>query len=393
MEETDLAGVNKLRTLIYPHYPEAHYTGWHESVWGWLGTHPAADQLHRWVVAAGDEIVGHLAATPQYYRVNGKRVLAHTPADYQVMPQYGFQALSIMRKFFRTVENCVACDMVPTVIAVETRLGAVEAGKMQYAAKLLDVSRLPSPTLDDARRLFSRNGGGPQGHYRGFEGPGAGAAEVMEDETAPPPVRPRAPIPAPVKGLLNRGLALVDEALGSGMGDRIKVSRLSGGFDSSFDGLFENVAAVMPCIPEKDAAFLNWRYGPGSPQYPVTVLVAREGTRLLGYAVLRVTREGEDGYILDLLARPGRQDASRALLREAIREFRKQKAHIIRYRFSGSPTSPRTADLWRLGFFPRNDRSNTLLVKLADGGLQETARDIDNWSYTVGDGEATFWVR
>ena len=237
MEEGDLAGVNKLRTLIYPHYPEAYYTGWHESVWNWLGTHPAADELHRWVVAAGDEIVGHLAATPQYYRVNGRRVLAHTPADYQVMPQYGFQALSIMRKFFRTVENCVACDMVPTVIAVETRLGAVEAGKMQYAAKLLDVSRLPSPTVDDLRGLVSRNGAGSQGHYRGFEEPGAGAA-VMEQEAAPPPKRPRAPIPTPVKGLLNRGLAVVDDALGTGMSGRVEVSLLSGAFDPSFDELF-----------------------------------------------------------------------------------------------------------------------------------------------------------
>lgn len=392
MEETDLAGVNKLRTLIYPHYPEAYYTDWHESVWNWLGAHPAADHLHRWVVAAGDEIVGHLAATPQHYRVNGQRVLAHTPADYQIMPNYGFQALSIMRRFFRTVENCVACDMVPTVIAVETRLGAVEAGKMQYAAKLLDVSRLPSPTLDDARRIFSRDGARSRGYYRGFEGPGASAA-VMEEETAPPPQRPRAPIPTPVKGLLNRGLAVVDEALGSGMGDRVRVSHLSGAFDPSFDGLFEDIAAIVSCIPEKDAAFLNWRYGPSSPQYPVTVLVAREGERLLGYAVLRVTREGEDGYILDLTARPGRHDAARMLLRETVREFRRQRAHIIRYRFSDSPTSPRSADLWRLGFFPRNDRSNTLLVKFEDGGLQETASDIANWSYGVGDGEATFWVR
>ena len=392
MQETDLAGVNKLRTLIYPHYPEAHYTDWHESVWNWLGTHPAADELHRWVVAAGDEIVGHLAATPQYYRVNGRRVLAHTPADYQVMPQYGFQALSIMRKFFRTVENCVACDMVPTVIAVETRLGAVEAGKMQYAAKLLDVSRLPSPTLDDARGLFSRNGAGSRGYYRGFEEPGASAA-IMEQETAPPPRRPRAPIPAPVKRLLNRGLEAVDEALGGGMGGNPKVSRLNGAFDPSFDALFEDIAAVLPCIPEKDAAFLNWRYGPSSPQYPVTVLVARDGAKLLGYAVLRVIREGEDGYLLDLTTRPGHHDAARALLRETIREFRQQRAHIIRYRFSDSPTSPRMADLWRLGFFPRNDRSNTLLVKFRDAGLHETARDINNWSYSVGDGEATFWVR
>ena len=390
MEAGDLAGVNKLRTLIYPHYPEAFYSEWHESVWSWLETHPAADDLHRWVVAAGDEIVGHLAATPQYYRVNNRRVLAHTPADYQVMPQYGFQALSIMRKFFRTVENCVACDMVPTVIAVETRLGAVEAGRMQYAAKLLDVSRLPSPTVDDLRGIFSRNGAGSRGHYRGFEESGAA---VAEDESAPPPVRPRAPIPAPVKGFLNRGLAVVDEVLGSGMGGDVKVSPLNGAFDASFDDLFEDIAAVVPCIPEKDASFLNWRYGPGSPQHPVTVLAARRGGRLLGYAVLRVTREGEDGYLLDLTVRPGHPEAARALLREATREFRRQGTHIIRYRFSDSPTSPRMADLWRLGFFPRNDRTNTLLVKLKDGGLHETARDIANWSYGVGDGEATFWVR
>ena len=79
-------------------------------------------------------MVGHLAATPQYYRINGQRVVAHTPADYQVLPQYGFQALLLMRTFFRSTQNCVAVDMLPSVIAVETRLGAEEAGHMQYVA-------------------------------------------------------------------------------------------------------------------------------------------------------------------------------------------------------------------------------------------------------------------
>ena len=100
MEASDLVGVNKLRTLIYPHYPEAHYADWHESVWNWLGTHPAADELRRWVVAAGDEIVGHLAATPQYYRVNGRRVLAHTPADYQVMASMASRPSPSCESFF-----------------------------------------------------------------------------------------------------------------------------------------------------------------------------------------------------------------------------------------------------------------------------------------------------
>ena len=36
-------------------------------------------------------------------------------------------------------------------------------------------------------------------------------------------------------------------------------------FDESFDELFERIAAVVPFVPEKDAAFLGWRYGSNSP--------------------------------------------------------------------------------------------------------------------------------
>jgi hypothetical protein len=49
--------------------------------------------------------------------------------------------------------------------------------------------------------------------------------------------------------------------------------------------------------------------------------------------------------------------------------------------------------LWRLGFFPRQGRRHTLLVKFADRGLHKAALDPTNWSYTTGDGEASFWVR
>src|SRR3712207_9549207 len=82
-------------------------------------------------------------SVPQFYRIGGERVVAHTPADYQVLPGNGFHALSLMRRFFRTVDNCVSCDQVPEAIAVETRLGAEETGKLHYAAKLLDLSKIP----------------------------------------------------------------------------------------------------------------------------------------------------------------------------------------------------------------------------------------------------------
>ena len=343
-EGGDLRGVDELRIPSYPGHDRARDFEFHHGVYRWLEGHPLGGELRRWVVADGDRIVGHLAAMPQYYRVGGQRVVAHTPADYMVLPRYGFQAISIMRRFFRSTENCVACDQLPEPITVEKRLGAEEVGKLRYAAKLLDLSQLP--------RLPSA-------------------------------------VPSQVPRLLNGGLGVVDGALGRAFGGGHAVEVLEG-FDESFDALFEETARGVPCVAEKDAAFLRWRYGPGSPSAPVTVLGVKEGSRLLGYAVLRVMK-GKDGALLDLTTLPGRHDVARSLLRGSIRFFRRMGTYIVRYRFVESSTSPRTQDLWRLGFFFREGRSNTLLVKFADPRLHDLARDPSNWSYSTGDGEASFW--
>src|ERR687894_503354 len=136
LENTDLQeDLTKLRILARPDDPSAYDTDWQSRVWRWLESHPLADRMHRWVVDAGGEIVGHLAALPQYYRIDGKRIVAHTPADYMVLPGYGFHAITLMRKFFRTCENCVACDQAQEAIKVERRLGAEEAGRWQSAVK------------------------------------------------------------------------------------------------------------------------------------------------------------------------------------------------------------------------------------------------------------------
>ncbi len=336
-------GVGKLRVTAYPNHPEVRDFDFYTSVYRWYEQHPLADQVHRWAAITPEgEVVGHLSAFPQYYRINGRRVAAHTPADYMVHPDYGFYALSLMRKFFRACENCVACDLVPAVVSVEERLGAEVAGQLRNAAKVLDVSRFPKP------------------------------------------------VPAPLHRPLNAGLRVADEALGRVFGGGPEVEEVEE-FDDAFDALFERVAAAVPCIPEKDAAFLRWRYGPGSPQHPVTVLGVKGGAGLLGYAVLKITR-GMDGYILDLTALPGRPDVSRALLRAAVRRFRRAGAQIVRYRYGESPASARPDEMWRLGFFHRRVRRNNLLVKLEDPGLQKTARRVSNWAYTLGDGEGSFWM-
>jgi hypothetical protein len=385
-------GVANLRIRAYPQFPETRDVEFYSSAYRWLKSHPLGNEMHRWVAMAdGGQVVGHLAAVPQYYRINGQRVVAHTPCDYMVDSRHGFQALSLMRTFFRATENCVACDMVPAVIAVESRLGAEVAGQLQYAAKLLNVSRLPVPPIPSpVRRLL--NLGEQTVTARGYGSRPGAEPHDAEEYVASPPMRPRAPIPTPVKGLLNGGLRMVDEALSSGFGSDLRVEVIEG-FDESFDELFEKIASKVPCVPEKDSAFLRWRYGPGSPQFPVTVLGVKEGETLLGYAVLMVISTGQDGNVLDLTTLPGRRDVARALLRESVRFFRWAGVQIIRYRFLESPTSPRSSDLRRLGFFYRKGRCHSLLVKFADRDLHEIAHDIADWSYTVGDGEASFWTR
>lgn len=386
-------GVSELRRVAFPNFVEARDVRFYEGLYRWYREHPLAEQMYRWIsVNEEGRVIGHLAAFPQYYRINGERVVAHTPGDYMVLEGYSFQAFSLMRNFFRNTDNCVACDMVPAVISVETRLGAEVAGQLQYAAKLLNVSRLPTPTVPGRLRRLLRL---PEnfGPARGYGGHSPSTVAEEPDEAEAPPVRPRAPLPAPVKNLLNQGLGALDGALGRGYGRGIEVEELDG-FDESFDELFEKVAAVVPCAPEKNSAFLNWRYGPDSPQHPVRVLGARSGQRLLGYAVLKTTSVGEDGFVLDLTTLPGHQEAGRALLRESVRYLRDEGVHIIRYRFLESPTSLHTADLWRIGFFYRGEnRRNSLLVKFVDGESHKLACDLGNWTYNVGDGEATFWIR
>ncbi len=389
-------GVAQLRIQAYPQFPETHDVEFYSSVYRWFERHPLGNEMYRWVAVAddgqnGSGVVGHLAATPQYYRIGGQRVVAYTPCDYMVHYRHGFQAFHLMRMFFRTTENCVACDMVPAVIAVESRLGAEVAGQLQYAAKLLNVSRLPVPPVPSpVRRLLNLQ---QTVTARGYASRPDTERHDAEEHVAPPLVRPRAPIPAPVKKLLNEGLRIADEVLSSGFGDDLRAEVLEG-FDESFDELFEKIAAQVPCVPEKDSAFLRWRYGPGSPQFPVTVLGVKEGGTLLGYSVLMVSMTaGQDGNVLDLTALPGRRDVARALLRESVRFFRRVGAQIVRYRFVESPTAPRPSDLRRLGFFYRRGRRHTLLVKFADRNLHNTANNIANWSYTVGDGEASFWTR
>jgi hypothetical protein len=354
-EPRDLDGTLRLRPLAYPGWKEASLAAWHIAVYDWLARNPAAPDLQRWVIDDDGEIVGHLAAVPLWYRIGGERILAHTPADYMALPGHGFHAVGLMRTFFRTCGSYVSCNPVGDASRIEGLFKTALVADLVQLVKLLDVSRYP--------RLPRR-------------------------------------VPRVVASIAGRGLALLDRVL-LASGSRLRVETAPD-FDPSFDAFFERVAAAVPCIPEKGASFLRWRYGPGTPRGPLTTLVVRGTDGLLGYAVLRTTEHGE-GFILDLTTLPGRPDVARALLRDSVRRFWQDRAFVIRYRFLPSAVSASIADLRRLGFLAAGrgrgalpgaqpERQLQLHVRLADPDAQAVAVVAGNWSYNLGDGEASFWV-
>jgi hypothetical protein len=338
----------RLRILVRPDSPEARDSDWQSSVWRWLESHSLADRIHRWVLDDGGKIVGHLAALPQYYRINGRQVVAHTPAEYMVLPEYGFYAIALMRRCFRTCENCVTSDSAPAVIGVEKMLGAEVAGRLQFGAKLWALRAVPG-------------------------------------------------LPASVPRLVTRPVDWMLEAADSALTAIMPTGRLTvralEDFDETFDEMFERVASIVPCVQEKNTAFLRWRYGPGSPQAPSFLLGVRAGDTLLGYAVVWVAAGGDNGYLLDLVTLPGHHEVAKALLVEAVRRLGRLHVSSIRYRFVESPTSPRLGDLRRLGFFLGGKKRSSLLVKFADSELHEAASSTARWSYNYGDGEGSFWAR
>lgn len=355
-EPADDEGLARLRRQAYPDWPEAHDGAWHRSIHRWLAESPYAAHMSRWVATTDDTVVGHLAAVPLPYLIGGRSVIAHTPTDFMSSPGSGFHALALMRRFFRTCPDYVACDSVPEALAIEKSFGVTEVGDLRSEMKLVDPSGYPN--------------------------------------------RPRG-LPRSSLVIASIGSRALDRVL-MGAHHRLPVHRLTS-FDERFDELVRVVSATVGCTVRKDAEFLTWRYGVGSPQHPPTILAVVSARSLLGYAVVRSTGD-RDAYLLDLTASPGRADVASSLLYGVVDQARQVGAAFLRYRFVPSPAAPSARTLARLGFLNRDgsrytlpglrtSRRHTLLVRFADDASDSVASDIDHWSYSIGDAEVSFWVK
>jgi hypothetical protein len=102
-------------------------------------------------------------------------------------------------------------------------------------------------------------------------------------------------------------------------------------FDQRIDAFWEKLAEEYDYIIERDRSFLNWRYlDPRVGGF--VVKQAEEEGEILGFIAMRTNRYSKEypiGYIVDLLALPGRDDALHALLDAATKHFDGDNVNIV----------------------------------------------------------------
>jgi GNAT superfamily N-acetyltransferase len=107
-------------------------------------------------------------------------------------------------------------------------------------------------------------------------------------------------------------------------------------FDDRINRFWKNVKDDYNFIVEKNREYLNWRYcdprSSNKGRYFVKQAVG-DG-KVLGFIVLEVRETDSylEGYIMDLLALPGRMDVIRKLIEEANQFFRKLDINTVHYR-------------------------------------------------------------
>ena len=301
------------------------------------------DQTRQWAIMAGDRVVGFVATMPLPYRVDGKEIIAHTPCDYMVHPDYRFHGIKLMRECFTTIPECISCDDIPATIKVTEWLGAKQAGEMWRYARVLNAKTLRRGRL--------------------------------------------AGVPGALWAPVTLGLRVFDRLRLARPDRRFHVEKVTR-FDDRFDRLYERIASKTLVSIVRDSRFLNWRYGPASPVAASEIaIVTNADGELAGYAIYYNSKSrGRYGYLLDVQADgPDRDEVATALISYSVGELRKAGAWVAQFHQSPSPHGIPWETLKANGFKIRG--RHVLLARLSDEKAQETALKGDNWGYVYGDSE------
>lgn len=158
-------------------------------------------------------------------------------------------------------------------------------------------------------------------------------------------------------------------------------------WDGWADALWEELAPTLGTAVVRDGAYLGWRYLHSPIDYDARVAY-RRGTAV-GFAVTReaTVRGRRVTWLMELLAVPGRRDAARALLHDALR--RAARRGSLALLAIATRSHPHRKLLRRGGFLPAPPRLTGSLTFAANaaGGAVDGRRlaELDAWHLSAAD--------
>lgn len=318
--------------------------------WRWAQeANLAPESTPKWVLLAGERVVGFLATIPLPYSVGGEEVLVHDSGDFMVHPDYRFHGIALMREYLKRCPNCVSLDDMPATIAVLKMLKARPVGEALGYVRLLDVRAV---TRQDGR-----------------------LRQVLALALSP----------------LTAALSAYDLARAGLTGAEVlEVAD----FDERFDRFFAQSCTATAVTLKRDARYLRWRYGPASPHARRRIAVAPKGPGdIQGYVVACPSSSADRaGYVLDLHGASGLSTAVyQRLLLFACSALRKDGCWLARLHHFPSATTASAEVLKSVHFLPRS-HSHVLFQRLGGPAQAALAADPERWSLSFGDTEASHFT-
>lgn len=149
--------------------------------------------------------------------------------------------------------------------------------------------------------------------------------------------------------------------------DKFEISNIDS-FDDGINAFWLKVSEHYRFMVERDQVYLNWRYC--DPINDYSVLVAEENGEVLGYIVLGVVerqRGYTEGYVLDLIALPGRENVAGSLLDSALDHFDSEGVNSVNCLVVAG--HPLEASLRRCGFVDSRRENNLFYMSLGGNDI------------------------
>ena len=152
--------------------------------------------------------------------------------------------------------------------------------------------------------------------------------------------------------------------------------------DHRFDSLWHAFSNSIECAVDRDATYMKWRLNKPNEHYQT--LGVFSGEELQAFCAFKVVDKhgGRIAYIVELLHRPESEAAATALLNEALRRAKSQRADLaMAWNFRHSPNHRAFKRAW---FAPLPTKLRPIelhfgVLPLGDGAMVDVVTRRENW--------------